>query len=155
MRRLACIVLLLAMATAAGCSVTPTQAGAPTATLSQRLVPVDKNGLGQLHGVSVVPTGPYYIAPGTPDDRAHSRLIARVDVGVPDSVHGVAARLVVPMWYGRKTTLMIMGTPPETSLAQAVANKAVIWAGTAVADVKYHLEDGVFVLDSLQVPPSH
>ena len=139
-----------------GCSAATNNrvaAGVPKPMPPEQVLPVDKNGAGQLQGVSVLPSGSIALVPGTADTRANSRFAGQVQVGIPDSVYGVQATLLVPMWYSTKTTLTVLGQP--RLLTQAVANRDIVWQASPNARVTYHIEDGVFVLDSLVQPPAH
>jgi len=136
-------------------SATRTRASAATtATPSSRLVPINANGRGELKGVSVGPSRGFGFAPGTPSDRAYKRYGHRADVGVFDSVRGIETELLVPMWYGKATTYSVVGQSKTVPLERAVADKSVTWWGSPGASVRYHLEDGYFVLDHMTVAQS-
>lgn len=107
-----------------------------------------------LAGVGVGPSGPGIIAGGTPEDRALHRYHQSVDVSVFGFVHGVATRVMIPMWYGPSAQFTIKGVTKSVPLQSAVADKTVQWAGSPGADVTFHFEDGYFVLDRMEVPPS-
>jgi hypothetical protein len=131
-------------------------------TPSAALVSLDDQGRGQLQGVSVTPSGPFGLAPGTPEDEAQSQYGNRVEVGIFDSLEGVETKLVVPMWYGGEATYQLTtpsGDNPigdQVPLVEAAADEGgVVWWAGPNASITYHLEDGFFVLDSLVAPASH
>ncbi|MDZ4064745.1 MAG: hypothetical protein U1E22_08780 [Coriobacteriia bacterium] len=133
------------------------------ATETPSPVPLDADGKGELKGVSVGPSEtPLTYAPGSPEDRAQERYGHSVDVGVFGSIQGVQTKLVIPMWYGESATYELTAPSgggvisPPTSLVDAAATKdGVVWWGGSAASIKYHFEDGYFVLDELISPAPH
>jgi len=140
-------------AAVAGCSTarpSVSAAGSASSAMDQ-LVPVDSAGVGQLAGVSVGPShAPIVARDGSPEQLVQKRYVGQVDIGVFESTRGVQTKLVVPMWYGKQTAYSVAGGK-SVPLAAAVADKTVIWWGSGSARVRYHLENGAFVLDTLDV----
>lgn len=143
------VVASLSACTASPVSGSGTSKAGTRASLSSQLVPFDSKGRGRLDGVSVVRSGSLALAVGTPDDRAFLRHMTRVDVGVFDSVQGIQTKLVVPIWYGNATVYYEPGAP-AVPLVKAVADKSVTWWSSAGANVEYHLQDGIIVLDRFE-----
>lgn len=126
----------------------------PTETPSDRLVPLNQDGSGELEGAGIGPYGAYGTTPGTPDDRASQRG-ERLAVWVFDSLQGIETHLIVPMYYNESTTYSLRGTDESVPVTQVIEDKSVVWWAAPAADVKFHLEDGVLVLDSIVVNRPH
>lgn len=122
-------------------------------TASEALVEFDKDGLGSLNGVTIVPSAAYASEVGSKEDLAAQTNVDRVEVGIPDTLHGIDTQLIVPMWYDEQTVYQIAdakGLP----LSEVVADGSVVWRGDPVARVDFHRGDGVIVLDRIWVPRS-
>ncbi len=124
-----------------------------TSTPSDALVNLDADGKGTLTHVNLEERTSGCIMPDSPESRAIRREWRVVNVGIFDRSHGVRTMLTVPMWYHSDTTFV--PTPhmpfPET-LAEAVEHPEWAWDGAGTADLKFHMEDGLFVIDEVSRP---
>ena len=123
-------------------------------TPSDKLVPLNQDGSGELEGVGIGPYGAYGTTPGTPDDKASQRG-QRLAVWVFDSLRGIETHLIVPMYYDDSTTYSFRGTDESVPVTQVIEDKSVVWWAAPAADVKFHLEDGVMILDTIVVNRPH
>ena len=124
-----------------------------TSTPSDALVGLDASGNGELRHVNCDPVTAGYIVPGSPEARAIRRRWILLNVGVFDHASGVRTTLLVPMWYDSNTTYVPPdGRPTPATLSEAVKDPDFAWDLAGTTDVKFHLEDGVFLLDEVSRP---
>jgi len=148
------VAVLLVSLALAGCSTdSPDSAGSssaePKATASESLVYLDESGKGRVTAASVAMAPLVGALAGSPEERAHDTYDGRMEIGVPDSLGDVETRLLVPMFYSGDTEYTKDGQ--TTRLVDAVRDKELVLRGDYGATVVFHLEDGVFVIDSLDV----
>ncbi|MBN1460505.1 MAG: hypothetical protein JXA57_13305 [Armatimonadetes bacterium] len=125
---------------------TPVDVGRESSA-SARLIPLDSQDQGQLTQVVVGDFEDAYPSPGNSADA--SSFSGRVMVSVSDSLGGHSTYLTTFMWYGPDTKYAVDGEPRSTLSEFAAAAGPGWWCNDA--DIAYHLEGGVLVLDSIDV----
>ncbi len=123
-----------------------------TGTPSDALLKLDSQDRGELSGVDLEPGGAFIAF--KPEQRAVERHWSLANVGVHDHASGVRTVLAVPMWFDTRTRFVenpwMKGV---NTLSEAAKRKDFAWTAAGTADIKFHLTDGVFYIDEVNMPP--
>lgn len=124
----------------------PSPSAITTSSVLESLVPLDSSGRGVLANASIEPKT---FGDSLPEDLVRRGWII-VNVSIPATVHGADAVLVVPMWYNASTSYVGQrGIAFPDTVVEAVKHPDWAWDAAGRTHLKFHLENGVLLLDEV------